>query len=308
MNGYNSNYFNPSLLNSIRQATQRVALGETVYNMNDIDTLGDERKRKLQQTQQAGQQAERDPETGLLKVSGAIQGVPKTTPGGDLYGVNPEGKAFVVTASPRRQAPGAPVSSTGTPTTTAAPKPGTESPVFGNTARTMNLNAQSPVPNFVDKLHDISVSGIRERGTAGIMNPIRAAADQRILDIKRAAVSRGVEPNSSEMGQFVNSPAALGGSQMIRTPETDEMKKVIAPGRAPLSLGLDTAELGSVTPSQSTMQQMSRVHPNQRANTPIGQNIAADFARASDTPAARRLKAAQQAKTRMQSMGQLGHY
>jgi hypothetical protein len=306
MNGYNSNFFNPSLLNSIRQATQRVALGETVYNMNDIDTLDDERKRKLQQTQQAGQQAARDPETGLLKVSGAIQGVPRTTPGGDLYGVNPEGKAFVVTASPRRPVPGAPISSTGTPTSVTAPKP-TETPVFGNTAKTLNLNAQSPVPNFVDKLHDISVSGIRERGTAGIMNPIRAAADQRIIDAKRAAVAGGVDPNSPEMGRIVNSPSVLG-SNMIRTPETDEMKKVIAPGRAPLSLGLDTAEIRSSTPSQSTMQQLSRVHPNQRPNEPIGQNIAADFARASDTPAARRIKAAQQAKARIQSMGQLGHY
>jgi hypothetical protein len=307
MNGYNSNFFNPSLLNSIRQATQRVALGETVYNMNDIDTLDDERKRKLQQTQQAGQQAARDPETGLLKVSGAIQGVPRTTPGGDLYGVNPEGKAFVVTASPRRPVPGAPVSSTGTPTSVTAPKP-TETPVFGNTAKTLNLNAQSPVPNFVDKLHDISVSGIRERGTAGIMNPIRAAADQRIIDAKRAAVAGGVDPNSPEMGRIVNSPSVLG-SNMIRTPETDEMKKVIAPGRAPLSLGLDTAEIQSSTPSQSTMQQLSRIHPNQRENTPIAQNIANDFARASDTPAARRIKAAQQAKARIQSsMGQLGHY
>ena len=299
-------------MSSIRKAAQQVALGESngIY-MDQIDQLDDERKKKLLQTQQAGQAAARDPETGLLKVSGAIQGVPKTAPGGDLYGVNPEGKAFVIPASPRKVAPAAPIASPVTPTPITAPKPATSTPTptgVGNASRTMNLNAQSPVPNFIDKLHDISISGIRERGAAGIMNPIRAAADQRILDAKKVAVAGGVDANSREMGRIVNSPSVLG-SNMIRTPETDEMKKVIEPGRAPISLGLDTAEIRSSVPSQSTMQQLSRMHPNQRPNTPIGQNIAADYARASDTPAARRLKAAKAAQARISAGStQLGHY
>ena len=71
MNGYNSNYYNRNLLNSLSRVIQ-----EDVFRL-DSANVDDERKRRLQQAQAAAQQAERDPETGLLKTSGAITGIPK---------------------------------------------------------------------------------------------------------------------------------------------------------------------------------------------------------------------------------------
>ena len=100
---FNSNYYNNKLLRSLSEATNNVFLneqkrkyvGSTTYRMADIDKLSPEQQSLLRQTQAAAEKAERDPETGALKVAGMIAGVPRTGPGGDLYGVDVSGQPLV---------------------------------------------------------------------------------------------------------------------------------------------------------------------------------------------------------------------
>lgn len=145
MNGYNSNYYNRNLLNSLSRVIQ-----EDVFRL-DSPTVDAERKRRLQQAQAAGQAAERDPETGLLKVSGAIQGVPKTEPGGDLYGVDPEGRAFVVTSRKKQTAPtAASPTAAAQPSSSGLSSPATVSRQWG-TGSTQNFPDMSKVPSAADR-------------------------------------------------------------------------------------------------------------------------------------------------------------
>lgn len=151
---------------------------EDVFRMDAVDTLDDERKKKLRQTQVAAQSAARDPETGLLKVSGAIQGVPKTEPGGDLYGVDPQGRAFVVT-SKKRTPPTA--STPTTPTTSTAATPAVSSPATvtrnWGTGATQNFPDMSKVPGPVEKMKSkFDVATIADRAVeADRQNRIRKA-------------------------------------------------------------------------------------------------------------------------------------
>lgn len=153
-------------MNSIRKATSRVALGEQddwgrSYRMDQLDQLDDERKKKLLQTQAAADIAERDPETGLLKVSGSIKGVATSGPGGDLYGVDPQGRAFVVAA--RKKSPTTPNATSAT-ATAAAQSSAVDKlpPVQKEPSPTMN--DMSAVPTALDKLRQLSPSNIMNRG------------------------------------------------------------------------------------------------------------------------------------------------
>ena len=222
MYGYNSHFFNNNLINSIRKATQRVALGEDVLRMDKFDTLDDERKRKLLATQKAGDAAERDAE-GYLKVSGAISGVPDTEPGGDLYGVDPQGRAFVVT-SPKRKAPTPSTAPTPTPATTAATAAKQESgfsPVGG-------LDVRSA-------LQSRTVQGIQQAG-------LEADRQRRIA-------------RANEMTKRYGTVPGEGGTQVTRLqpddirPEAPEERKVVAP-RAASGTRLDalSSKVASVTP------------------------------------------------------------
>jgi hypothetical protein len=152
MNGYNSHYFNRNLLSAITKS-----IAEDVLRL-DQGNIDPERKRRLQQAQAAANLAEKDPETGLMKVSGAIQGVPKTQPGGDLYGVDPEGRAFVVT-SKKRTAP----TETSTPSTPSAPSTSMSSSSSAlskpaSITRNWGTGSTSPVPNIGSSARPIDIA------------------------------------------------------------------------------------------------------------------------------------------------------
>ena len=155
MNGYNSHYFNRNLLSAITKS-----IAEDVLRL-DQGNIDPERKRRLQQAQAAANLAEKDPETGLMKVSGAIQGVPKTQPGGDLYGVDPEGRAFVVT-SKKRTAP----TETSTPSTPSTPSAPSTSMSSSSSAlskpasitRNWGTGSTSPVPNIGSSARPIDIA------------------------------------------------------------------------------------------------------------------------------------------------------
>jgi len=146
MNGYNSNYYNRNLLNSLSRVIQ-----EDVFRLDSAD-LDDERRKRLQQAQAAADKAERDPETGLLKVSGAIQGVPRGEPGGDLYGVDREGKAFVVAGPKKKTAPTAasPTATASGAAPSAVSSPATITRQWG-TGSTQNFPDMSKVPSALDR-------------------------------------------------------------------------------------------------------------------------------------------------------------
>ena len=193
-------------MDSMRKSAQRVALGEDVpsgylpkaYRMDNFDALEDERKRKLIQTQAAADIAERDPETGLLKTAGAIRGVPETQPGGDLYGVDPSGKAFVIPS--RRKAVAAPSTGTVSPNAAAnAPSPTpsstTGSRQFG-TGTTQNFNDMSKVPTALDKIQQFTPKALMDRGIEADRQRriARANAIQSRLD--RSGIEQNAAPGT----------------------------------------------------------------------------------------------------------------
>lgn len=211
-------------MDSIRKATQRVALGEDVIRMDQFDTLDDERKRKLLQTQKAGDAAERDPETGQLRVSGAIAGVPKTLPRGDLYGVDPQGRAFIVT-SPKRTAPAA------TPATTPTATP---APTAVNAA---NKNVTSPVSGLDVRsaLQSRTVQGIQQAG-------LEADRQQRIARANEVTRRYGTIPGQGDTQVTRLQPDDI-------RPEASAERKVIAP-RAASGARLDalSSQVATVRP------------------------------------------------------------
>lgn len=225
MNGYNSNYFNRNLLDSLSRVIQ-----EDVFRLDSPD-VDAERKRRLQQAQAAAQQAERDPETGLLKTSGAITGVPKSEPGGDLYGVDPQGRAFVVTSRKKQTAPTA-ASPTATASSSAVSSPATITRNWG-TGSTQNFPDMSKVPSAVDRAKSAFDVGTLQT---------RATEADRESRIRRAEAMANFTPGFGKgMGQGGTDIVPLQASDIRPTAPTSNT--VIPPSATPLTV--KPAQLGA---------------------------------------------------------------
>ena len=240
MYGYNSNFFSNNLMDSLRKATQRVALGEDVYRMDQFDTLDDERKRKLLQTQKAADAAERDPETGRLRVSGAISGVPDTEAGGDVYGVDPQGRAFFVSA--RKPKPSVAASTATSPT--AAP---TSTPIQSN------LMSRAGGTDVRSALQARTVQGIQQAG-------LEADRQQRIA-------------RANEMTRKYGTIPGEGGTQVTRLqpddirPAPSEERKIVAPRAA------SGARLGALSSQVATVRPEAQAAFAAASDTPAARRI-----------------------------------
>ena len=224
MNGYNSNYYNRNLLNSLSRVIQ-----EDVFRL-DSANVDDERKRRLQQAQVAAQQAERDPETGLLKTSGAITGIPKSEPGGDLYGVDPQGRAFVVTARKKQTAPTAasPTATASGAAPSAVSSPATITRNWG-TGSTQNFPDMSKVPSALDRAKSAFDVGTLQT---------RATEADRESRIRRAEAIAPFTPGFGKgMGQGNTDIVPLQASDIRPTAPTSNT--IVRPSATPLTVRPD---------------------------------------------------------------------
>lgn len=221
MNGYNSNYYNRNLLNSLSRVIQ-----EDVFRLDSAD-LDDERRKRLQQAQAAADKAERDPETGLLKVSGAIQGVPRGEPGGDLYGVDREGKAFVVAGPKKKTAPTAasPTATASGAAPSAVSSPATITRQWG-TGSTQNFPDMSKVPSALDRAKSTFDVGTLQT---------RATEADRESRIRRAEAIAPFTPGFGKgMGQGNTDIVPLQASDIRPTAPTSNT--IVRPSVTPLAV------------------------------------------------------------------------
>ena len=242
MYGYNSNYYNNNLMKSIAEATSKVFVGEEerkrkylgskTYYMDQIDQLSPERQELLKKAQAAGDVAERDP-SGELKVAGMIAGVPRTGPGGDLYGVDRFGKALV-TVSQYEDLP---------------------EPPKQVQAASLIAPATSPVTPKSSKLPD----------TTGFKNP--HTQDFGISEIERQRRLQNAEDvakkRAQNQGRYqFDVPLELSTAD-IRKPEVGAFA---APGASNPVQSVKSADIGANTPLQQQIQNLEAIRRRQLAN------------------------------------------